>query len=176
MFLADNEIMNALENKEIVIENFDLNRLQAASYDVALSNRFLVTDKNSISAIDPVNKILPNQKEIILNQNESFVLHPHCCVLGEVKDFLGSDKYLIQLSGKSSLARIGLIIHNTAGIVNPGHFLKIVLELCNLSEIPIILRPGMPIGQVLFSKLTSTPERLYSKVGRYNEQNFVGYR
>jgi dCTP deaminase len=87
-------------------------------------------------------------------------------------DYFGSDKYLVHLSGKSSLARLGLIIHNTAGIINPGHFLNITFELCNLNRLPIILRPGMRIGQILFSELSSAPEKDYKSTGRYHGRDW----
>jgi len=84
-------------------------------------------------------------------------------LLGLSKDYFGSRKYLIQLSGKSSLARIGLIVHNTAGLINPGHYLNIAFELCNLNSVPIILRPGMEIAQLIFAEISSPPEHSYEK-------------
>jgi dCTP deaminase len=81
---------------------------------------------------------------------------------------------LIEVNGKSSLARIGLIVHNSASIVNPGHYLNIALELCNLNNVPIILRPGMEIAQLSFSTLSSHTKRDYKETGRYNEDNFKG--
>jgi dCTP deaminase len=64
------------------------------------------------------------------------------------------------------------MIHNTAGIINPGHFLNITFELCNLNNVPIILRPGMEIAQLTFSKLTSPPSKRYKKVGRFAKNNW----
>jgi deoxycytidine triphosphate deaminase len=93
-------------------------------------------------------------------------------VLGLSKEFFGTDHFLIQVGGKSSLARIGLMIHNTAGIINPGHFLHITFEITNQSNIPIILRPAMEIAQITFSKLTSPPERNYKLVGRFAKDNW----
>ena len=93
-------------------------------------------------------------------------------VLGLSKEFFGTGHFLIQVGGKSSLARIGLMIHNTAGIINPGHFLNITFEITNQSNIPIILRPGMEIAQITFSKLSSPPERNYKKVGRFAKDNW----
>jgi dCTP deaminase len=89
----------------------------------------------------------------------------------------GSDIYLTHLSGKSSLARLGLVVHNTAGLINPGHFLHITFELANMGSIPIILRPGMEIAQILFSELSSPIERNYQETGRYKDgrDNFTSY-
>ena len=134
-----------------------------------------VIKSHSTSFIDPVNKILPEYDEVILEDNESFTLHPGSSILGISHDYFGSDKYLIQLSGKSSLARIGLIVHNTAGLINPGHYLNIVFELCNLNSVPIILRPKMEIAQLLFAGMSSSPESDYKKTGRYHDKNWTSY-
>jgi deoxycytidine triphosphate deaminase len=87
-------------------------------------------------------------------------------------DFFGSKRYLIQLNGKSSLARIGLIVHNTAGLINPGHFLQITFELCNLNSVPLILRPGMAIAQLTFAELSSDPKTEFYKKSHYKEDNW----
>jgi dCTP deaminase len=73
------------------------------------------------------------------------------------------------------LARIGLIVHNSASIVNPGHILNIALELCNLNNVPIVLRPGMEIAQLSFSTLSSHTKKSYKQTGRYHQNNFLGY-
>ncbi len=172
MFLSDGDIKKAVENEEIVIKDFDERRLQPASYDVLLGNKFILTSAHETQAIDPVNKIFPKTSEVEILDGKEFVLHPRMTVLGTLKDFVGSEKYLIQISGKSSLARIGLVVHNTAGIINPGHFLHITLELANFNIAPIILRPGMAIAQLTFSKLTSPVWQDYSKTGRFNGDNW----
>lgn len=177
MFLADTEILTALDTGDIVIEDFDKARLQPASYDILLGNKFIVTEPEATQFIDPVKKIYSKTRAIELSDDQTFVLHPGVSVLGITHDFVGSKgEYLIHISGKSSLARIGLIVHNTAGIVNPGHFLHITLELANLNNVPIILRPKMEIAQLLFSKLTSVPQQNYNQVGRYSQDNWDGIR
>lgn len=172
MYLSDRDIKKAVEKGEIVINNFDEARLQPASYDILLSNKFLVNNTELTMAIDPVKKIFPVTKEIIIDKDGFFVLHPGISILGTSVDYFGSDKYLIHLSGKSSLARLGLIIHNTAGIINPGHFLNITFELCNLNHVPIVLRPNMRIGQILFSELSSSPIKDYKSTGRYHGRDW----
>lgn len=172
MYLSDGDIIKALKAKDIIINGFDRERLQPASYDILLGNKFLVSNTEKTTAIDPVRKIFPQTKEIIIAEDESFVLHPGISILGTSVDYFGSDKYLIHLSGKSSLARLGLIIHNTAGIINPGHFLNITFELCNLNHVPIVLRPNMRIGQILFSKLSSKPIKDYKTTGRYHGRDW----
>ena len=100
------------------------------------------------------------------------MLHPGISVLGSSKEFFGSDHYLIQVGGKSSLARVGLMVHNTAGIINPGHFLHITFEITNQNNVPIVLRPGMEIAQITFSMLSSPPMQNYKKNGRYAKDNW----
>ncbi|MCK9272785.1 dCTP deaminase [Candidatus Gracilibacteria bacterium] len=175
MYLSDTDIRKAVLSGEISIENFDEKRLQAASYDLLLGNKFLITDSHSTQFIDPVNKILPQMREVIVEDGKEFVLHPGVSILGFSWENFGSNNYLIQLSGKSSLARIGLVVHNTAGLINPGHFLNIAFELSNLNNVPIILRPKMEIAQITFSQISSIPEKTYDKVGRYHTNNWTGF-
>lgn len=172
MFLSDSDIKKAVESGSITIKNFDSSRLSPASYDVILDNNFIVTDVYNTLLIDPVKKIYPKTKEHFVKDGEAFCLYPGETVLGKVRDFVGSSEFLIQISGKSSLARVGLVVHNTAGLINPGHFLNITLELSNINRMPIILRPGMEIAQLVFSRLTSPVERDYGKTGRFVGDNF----
>ncbi len=176
MYLSDRDIEQAVKEGDIVLKPFDAKRLQPASYDILLGNRFLLSEQHKGSFIDPVKKVFPETREVVLKDNEEFVLHPGVTVLGFSHDYFGSDKYLIHLNGKSSLARIGLVVHNTAGLVNPGHFLNIVFELYNTNIIPIILRPKMEIGQLTFSELKTPPKTDYLKVGRYGngKKNWKG--
>ncbi len=175
MMLSDVDIKKAVKAGEITLKPFDESRLQPASYDILLGNTFFVTDAHSSSFIDPVKKIYPKMIEITLKDNDVFVLHPGISILGYSRDFFGSDSYLIEVNGKSSLARIGLLVHNSAALVNPGHFLNIALELCNLNNVPIILHPGMAIAQLTFSPLSSPPRQNYKEVGRYSKDNIKGY-
>jgi len=177
MFLSDTDIKTAIATGDITISEFSPTRLQQASYDIRLANRFLVIDAHKSSVIDPVNKILPSYQEVILADDEAFTLHPGTTVLGMSREKFGSEKYLIQLSGKSSLARLGLIVHNTAGLINPGHYLNITFELANMNSVPIILRPGMEIAQLLFAMMSCLPERSYRETGRYGEgeSNLTSY-
>lgn len=175
MFLADIDIHAEVKNGRITLEPFDPKRLQPATYDIRLGNTFIVNDAHSTKAIDPVKGIFPNTQTIEVKDGDEFVLHPGVSILGYSKEKFGSDDYLIEVNGKSSLARIGLIVHNSASIVNPGHYLNIALELCNLNNVPIILRPGMEIAQLSFSPLSNTTKRSYKQTGRYHHNNFVGY-
>jgi len=175
MFLSDKDILSLVKKGEITLEPFNQKQLQPASYDIRLGNTFIVNDAHSTKAIDPVKGIYPKTQTIEVKDGEEFVLHPGVSILGYSKERFGSDQYLIEVNGKSSLARIGLIVHNSASIVNPGHYLNIALELCNLNNVPIVLRPGMEIAQLTFSTLSSHTKKSYRETGRYNQNNFASY-
>jgi dCTP deaminase len=177
MYLSDVDIRKSFEEKDIVISDFTESRLQPASYDILLWNKFLIVKWSSTPYVDPVNKILPEYEEVFVKDGEAFILHPNETVLGTSKDYFGSDKYLVHLWGKSSLARIWIVVHNTAWLINPGHFLNITFELGNFSRVPVILRPWMEIAQIFFSTLTSSCEKNYKDTWRYKsgKDNFVAY-
>lgn len=175
MFLSDADIRQEIEAGNITLEPYEEKRLQPATYDIRLGNVFIVNDPHTTRAIDPARGLYPNTRTIEIKDGEEFVLHPGVSILGYSKEYFGSDQYLIEVNGKSSLARIGLIVHNSASIINPGHYLNVALELCNLNNVPIILRPGMEIAQLSFSPLSSHTKKSYKQTGRYSLNNIVGY-
>lgn len=175
MFLSDADIKQGVKDGRITLKPFNESRLQPASYDILLGNKFVINETSITHFVDPSRKIFAKTREISVKDGGEFILHPGVSVLGVSKEFLGSKNYLIQIGGKSSLARIGLIIHNTAGLINPGHFLYITFELCNLNNIPIILRPGMEIAQLTFSELSSSPYKHYKEVGRFAKNNWYHF-
>jgi len=175
MILSDVDIKKAVQSGEIVLKPFDEKRLQPASYDILLGDTFIVNDAHSSAFIDPVKKIFPKTNKIVVKKGETFVLHPGVSILGYSEDYFGSDSLLIEVNGKSSLARIGLLVHNSAALINPGHFLNVALELCNLNNVPIVLHPGMAIAQLTFARLSSPPRQSYREVGRYSTDNIKGY-
>jgi len=172
MFLSDTDIKKAVQKGEITLEPFSEAQLQPVSYDIRLGNKFIANDESSTHFVDPVRKIYAKTQEREVPDGEEFVLHPGISILGISKEYFGSDVYLIQIGGKSSLARVGLMVHNTAGIINPGHFLHVTFEMTNQSNVPIILRPGMEIAQITFSMISSPPERNYKNVGRFAKNNW----
>lgn len=175
MFLSDKDILAEVKDGHITLEPFSEKQLQPATYDICLGNTFIINDAYSTKAIDPAKGVYPQTQTIEILDGEEFVLHPGVSILGYSKERFGSDNYLIEVNGKSSLARIGLIVHNSASIVNPGHYLNIALELCNLNNVPIVLRPGMEIAQLSFSTLSSHTKRNYQQTGRYSSNNFASY-
>jgi len=172
MFLSDTDIKKGVASGAITIEPFDEKQLQVASYDVALGNEFEVVDRHQVEASDPAMKKFPTTRKLRVEDGDTFVLHPGENVLAKQKEFIGVDnEHLILLSGKSSLARIGLVVHNTAMLFNPGHKFFPTFELVNVSNIPIILRPGMMVAQLLFARLTSPTSQSYTETGRYDREN-----
>lgn len=149
MILVDKTIKEQLNNESIKISPYNPSQLGPSSYDIRLSNNFMVFDPQ-LEIIDPynLNKIM---KEYYINYNEFFVLHPNQFVLGSsIESFTLNNHIVGQINGKSSLARLGLQIHATAGFFDPGWNGVATLELSNVSPIPIRLYPGMLIGQMVF--------------------------
>ena len=172
MFLSDNDVKKGIKDGSIVIRPFNPKHLQPVSYDVTLGNEFEVNNRHATTAIDPVNKIYPDTRTVKVKDGEAFILHPGESVLGKQREFIGVDRnHLIILSGKSSLARIGLVVHNTAMLFNPCHYFYPTFELVNTNNVPIVLRPGMTIAQLLFARLTSPAGRTYKETGRYGAKN-----
>jgi dCTP deaminase len=162
MILSDRTIKAKLKSKEIVIEPFSEEFLQPASYDLHLDRFFLVFNKGSIGIIDVKDKPKNLMREIEADEKEGFVIHPDEFVLANAKEITGVDsKHVGRLEGKSSLGRLGLMVHATAGFLDPGNTLRLTLELVNVSPIPIKIYPGMKIAQIAFEALDRECERPY---------------
>ena len=173
MILSDRSIREKVKTGEIFIEPFEEKCLQSASYDLHLDKDFLVFDRENHSLIDvkePVDKLM---KKIKVDEEKGIIINPGDFVLANVKEITGVDtKHVGRLEGKSSLARMGLIIHTTAGFLDPGNKLRLTLEIVNLSSLPIKLYPGMKIGQIAFEELDQKCERPYGTKGLGNK--YVG--
>jgi dCTP deaminase len=163
MFLSDTDIDIAIRSGEITLEPFNKKQLQPASYDIRLGNEFIMIRPESAVAIDPAKGVYPEAETIEIDDGEPLVLQPGMSVIGYSKERFGSESHLIEINSKSSLTRIGLLVHNSSGIVNPGHFLCVALVLSNLNTMPIILRPDMAIAQLIFSPLSSAVKKNYDE-------------
>lgn len=162
MILSDRTIKKRLQTGEIKIEPFDPAMLQPASYDVTLGLEFLVFDNSKATVIDPKKDAKDIMRKVKANSDDPFILHPGEFALAAINEIVGiDDKHLAVLNGKSSLARIGLLIHATAGFIDPGNELRITLELFNVATLPILLYPGMKIAQVVFEELSEPCDRPY---------------
>ncbi|MBC7472384.1 MAG: dCTP deaminase [candidate division SR1 bacterium] len=166
MQLSDIDIYKSLKLGDISIENFDKDRLQPASYDVLLGSEFLVFDNHKIAFIDPKNPVQDSMSKVSIEEDDFFIIHPGEFVLGATWEKIGvNEKFACQIMGKSSLARLGLIIHTTAGFIDPGNNLRITLEFVNTNTIPIKLYPKMKIAQVAFYELKTPAEKPYGTLG-----------
>ena len=160
--LSDKDIKKSLKNKEIQITPLDENYIQPSSVDLRVGSDFRVFENHKYSHIDP--KVEQNDLTTLVNssQEEPFVLHPGEFVLGTTYEKVTlSNKVVARLEGKSSLGRIGLLIHSTAGFVDPGFSGYLTLELSNVANLPIKIYPEMKIGQISFYYLNSPSESEY---------------
>lgn len=172
MILSDTDIKKALTNGDISIDPLDLKYLQPASIDLHLDKEFLIFDTTQHYVIDPKKPIDPLMKSVTIDENRPFVLHPGEFALGLIYETTGvSNEYVGRLEGKSSIGRMGLLIHVTAGFLDPGNKLKMTLELCNVANMPILLYYKMPIAQMAFEKISSPCEVPYAKV---NNSKYAG--
>lgn len=166
MILSDKTIKEKLKTGDIKIEPFSEEFLQPASYDLHLDNHFLVFDRENTSLIDVKQPMGDIMRSIEVDEERGYIIHPGEFVLANVREITGvSDEYVGRLEGKSSLGRIGLVIHVTAGFLDPGNSLRLTLEIVNLSPLPIKIYPGMKIGQIAFEKLDQKCERPYGSKG-----------
>jgi len=166
MILSDTDIKKALKEGRISIDPLFPNSIQPASVDVHLGPDFLIFRTDSHVCIDPQEPIDDMMEEVRISENRQFIIHPGQFALGMTYEIIGvADDMVGRLEGKSSLGRIGLIIHATAGYLDPGNRLKMTLELHNVSNLPIKLYYKMPIAQMSFTPLSSKAEHPYNKEG-----------
>ena len=173
MILSDKSIKECIKNGSISIDPFSEEFLQPASYDLHLDRYFLVFNKENNVAIDVKKKSDNLMKEIEIEEDGFFVIHPHEFVLGNIKEITGVDnKHVGRLEGKSSLGRLGLLIHATAGFLDPGNKLRLTLELANVSPLPIKIYAGMKIAQIAFEELDQECENPYGAKGLNSKYAF----
>jgi dCTP deaminase len=160
--LADRDIRSAIEDGDVVIRPYDPADLQPSSVDLHLDRSFRVFRNNRYPYID-VRAPQPDLTELLhVADEEPFILHPGEFVLGQTLEWVELPNDLVaRLEGRSSLGRIGLLIHSTAGYVDPGWQGNLTLELSNVANLPIALYYGMKIGQISFFRMSSPVERPY---------------
>jgi dCTP deaminase len=172
--LSDGDIRAEIEAGRIVLDPYVPEAVQPSSVDLHLDNRFRVFRNSRYPYID-VREEQPELTELVeIRNDEPFILHPGEFVLGSTLErvVLPND-VVARLDGKSSLGRLGLLIHSTAGFVDPGWDGNLTLELSNVANLPITLYDGMKIGQISFQRMTSPVEIAYgdSRLGsRYRGQ------
>ncbi|GAA1347186.1 dCTP deaminase [Falsarthrobacter nasiphocae] len=169
MLLSDRDIRAALDHGRIGLEPADLDMIQPSSVDVRLDRFFRLFDNHKYANIDPAEEQEGLTRLVEVDPDEPFVLHPGEFVLGSTYETVTlGDDIAARLEGKSSLGRLGLLTHSTAGFIDPGFSGHVTLELSNVATLPIKLWPGSKIGQLCFFQLTSPAERPYGSDGRGN--------
>ena len=166
MILSDRSIKESIASGRIVITPYDEGLVQPASIDIRLDGRFLVFRNYKHSCIDPKALQEDLTEMVTVAEGDPFIVHPGEFILGNTVERvkLGND-LVARLEGKSSLGRLGLIVHATAGYVDPGFDGNITLELSNVANLPIRLYPGMKVGQISFFAMTTPADRPYGSPG-----------
>ena len=162
MILSDRDIRTAIAAGHIGIDPFDERDVQPSSVDLHV-DRFFRTFHNARHPFIDVKIPMDDLTEVVeVKEEEAFILHPGEFVLGSTMEYVKlPDNLVARLEGKSSLGRLGLLIHSTAGYVDPGFEGHLTLELSNVANLPITIYPNMKIGQISFFQLTSPAENPY---------------
>ena len=162
MLLSDRDIRAEIAAGRVGCEPFTESMIQPSSVDVRLDKFFRVFENHKYSVIDPSMEQPDLTREVIAEGDEPFILHPGEFVLASTYEVITlPDDIAGRLEGKSSLGRLGLLTHSTAGFIDPGFSGHITLELSNVANLPVKLFPGMKIGQLCLIKLSSPAEHPY---------------
>jgi dCTP deaminase len=167
VILSDRTLREQIAKGRIIIEPFDDSFVQPSSIDVRISNLFRVFRNYTAGVIDVKKDMATLTEPVEIEADGVFMLHPGEFVLGSTLERIGVPDDLVgRIEGKSSLGRLGLIIHSTAGFIDAGFDGHITLELTNIATLPITLYPGMKIGQVSFMQMTTPADKPYGSGAR----------
>ncbi|MDO8106264.1 dCTP deaminase [Isoptericola sp. b441] len=162
MLLSDRDIKAELDSGRITLDPYEPVMIQPSSIDVRLDRFFRLFDNHKYAVIDPAQEQPDLTHLVEPDGDEPFILHPGEFVLGSTYEAVTlPDDVAARLEGKSSLGRLGLLTHSTAGFIDPGFTGHVTLELSNVATLPIKLWPGMKIGQLCFFRLSSAAEQPY---------------
>jgi dCTP deaminase len=162
VLLSDRDLRSEIEAGRLVVDPYDEAMVQPSSVDVRLDRFFRVFENHRYPHIDPAEQQDELTRMVEVAVDEPFILHPGEFVLGSTYEVIGlADDLAARLEGKSSLGRLGLLTHSTAGFIDPGFCGHVTLELSNVATLPIKLWPGMKIGQVCVLRLTSPAQHPY---------------
>ncbi|SET63100.1 dCTP deaminase [Nonomuraea wenchangensis] len=174
MLLSDRDILAEIDSGRLVLEPFDQEMIQPSSIDVRLDRFFRVFENHRYPHIDPSVEQPDLTRMVEPDGEEPFILHPGEFVLASTYEVITlPDDLASRLEGKSSLGRLGLLTHSTAGFIDPGFSGHVTLELSNVATLPIKLWPGMKIGQLCVFRLSSPAEHPYGSAkysSRYQGQ------
>lgn len=164
MILSDKDLKARIKDKGLVITPFDKECVQPSTYDLHLGSEFRVFHNHRMKFIDLKEKT--SITELVKVGKEGFVLHPGEFALAVTKEYFEVPNDLAaKLEGKSSLGRMGLVVHATAGYIDPGFKGQITFEMSNMNTVPIVLYPGMKVAQICFFMMSSEVERPYGTAG-----------
>ena len=162
MLLSDRDILAEIDARRIELNPWDPSMLQPSSIDVRLDRFFRVFENHKYPHIDPAEDQPELTREVVPDGDDPFILHPGEFALGSTYEVVAlPGDVAARVEGKSSLGRLGLLTHATAGFIDPGFTGHVTLELANVATLPIKLWPGMKIGQLCFFRLTSPAEHPY---------------
>jgi dCTP deaminase len=174
VLLSDRDIRSEIDSGRVRIDPFEPTLVQPSSIDVRLDRFFRVFENHKYPHIDPSVEQPDLTRLVETDGEEAFILHPGEFVLASTYEVVTlPDDIASRLEGKSSLGRLGLLTHSTAGFIDPGFSGHVTLELSNVATLPIKLYPGMKIGQLCMFRLTSPSERPYGSAAygsRYQGQ------
>jgi len=174
VLLSDRDIATQISSGRLKVEPFHEAMIQPSSVDVRLDRFFRVFENHKYEVIDPSIEQSDLTREVAVGGDEYFILHPGEFVLASTYEVITlPDDIAGRLEGKSSLGRLGLLTHSTAGFIDPGFSGHITLELSNVANLPVKLFPGMKIGQLCLIKLSSPAEHPYGSAqygSRYQGQ------
>jgi dCTP deaminase len=174
VILSDRDLRAEIAGGRIIIEPYDESCMQPSSIDIKVSNLFRVFRNHSAAVLDVKEDLTALTELVEVPIDGVFMLHPGEFVLGSTLERVGVPNDLVaRVEGKSSLGRLGLLIHSTAGFIDAGFDGHVTLELANVANLPITLYPGMKIGQVSFMRMTSPAENPYgsgAKGSKYQGQ------
>ena len=175
MLLSDRDIRAELDSGRVGLDPLDPAMVQPASVDVRLDRFFRLFDNHRYAHIDPRQEQDELTRLVEVDPDEAFILHPGEFVLGSTYEQVTlPDDLAARLEGKSSLGRLGLRTHSTAGFIDPGFSGHVTLELSNVATLPITLWPGMKIGQLCFFRLSSAAQSPYGTGA--NQNRYQGQR
>lgn len=164
MILSDFDLLKEIKKGSIVITPFDKKNIQPASYDVTLGGEFRIFKNSQKAFLDTKEDFSSFMELIKIPDGNPLIVHPGEFLLGTTLEKVKIPNNLVaQLMGRSSIGRLGIIVHATAGFIDPGFEGYITLEMSNMANIPIALYPGMRIGQLSFTRLSSDAKNPYSK-------------
>ncbi|MFZ8871591.1 MAG: dCTP deaminase [Candidatus Nanopelagicaceae bacterium] len=174
MLLSDRDIAAEIKSGRVQVDPFEPKMIQPSSVDVRLDRFFRVFENHKYEVIDPSIEQSDLTREVAVAPDDFFILHPGEFVLASTYEVITlPDDIAGRLEGKSSLGRLGLLTHSTAGFIDPGFSGHITLELSNVANLPVKLYPGMKIGQLCLIKLSSSADHPYGSAlygSRYQGQ------